>query len=137
MKKFCHSLLSVSLLVFVPEAFASPFTEIERNNDDTNTKVDEIVDNYLESEETLITERVVVDNETMIAEQVLNKKMKLMLRKMKRKMLSKLELTLVRCCSSNMDRDVHRCFEVNGFGGINFLKEPCEHLDNVLKKRKN
>ena len=90
----------------------------------------------MESEETLTTERVVVDNETMIAEQVLNKKMKLMLRKMKRKMLSKLELTLVRCCSSNMDRDVHRCFEVNGFGGINFLKEPCQHLDSVIKKIK-
>ena len=45
-------------------------------------------------------------------------------------------MTLVRCCSSSVDKEVDRCFEVNGFGGINFLKSPCEHLENVLGKLK-
>jgi hypothetical protein len=27
------------------------------------------------------------------------------------------------------DRKVERCFEVNGFGGVNFLEKPCRYLD--------
>ena len=55
--------------------------------------------------------------------------------KMKRKMLSKFELCILRCCSSNRDTKVGRCFEVNGFGGINFLRRPCQLLQVVLEKK--
>ena len=54
--------------------------------------------------------------------------------KMKRKMLSKFELCILRCCSSNRDTKVGRCFEVNGFGGIHFLRRPCQLLQVVLEK---
>merc|ERR1712131_423190 len=39
--------------------------------------------------------------------------------------LSTFELSVVRCCSSNTDDNFGRCFEVNGFGGVNFAVKPC------------
>ena len=63
-------------------------------------------------------------------------------KKMKMKMLTMFELSILRCCSSNRKQKVQRCFEVNGFGGVNFLENPCRHLDmdenieNGLKWRK-
>merc|ERR1739838_77522 len=77
-------------------------------------------------------------NNKYVADEEVTKKNKLITEEtqMRKKMLSRFELTLVRCCSSSVDREVGRCFEVNGFGGINFLKTPCEHLENVLEKLK-
>jgi len=51
-----------------------------------------------------------------------------------KKVLSKYELSVVRCCSSILDMKVGRCFEVNGFGGVHFQKRPCEHFELVLEK---
>ena len=49
------------------------------------------------------------------------------------RVMSRLELSLVRCCSSVLDtfHEVARCFEVNGFGGINFSRRLCTLLDDV------
>ena len=48
--------------------------------------------------------------------------------------LSPLGVALIRCCSSTMDtfHQVARCFEVNGFGGINFSKSLCSFLPDVV-----
>ena len=35
-----------------------------------------------------------------------------------RQLLSKFELAIVRCCSSTSERNLERCFELNGFGAI-------------------
>ena len=53
-------------------------------------------------------------------------------------MLSKLEISLVRCCSSVLDtfQEVARCFEVNGFGGINFSRKLCTHVNDVSGSHK-
>ena len=53
-------------------------------------------------------------------------------------MLSKLEISLVRCCSSVLDtfQEVARCFEVNGFGGINFSQKLCTHVNDVSGSHK-
>merc|ERR1711970_753933 len=53
--------------------------------------------------------------------------------------LSKLELSLIRCCSSRKDRisEVARCFEVNGFGGINFSPSLCSFLTDAAEKLGN
>ena len=50
--------------------------------------------------------------------------------------LSKLEISLVRCCSSTQDtyQEVARCFELNGFGGINFSPKICVFLTYVLEQ---
>ena len=48
--------------------------------------------------------------------------------------LSTFELSVVRCCSSNTDDNFGRCFEVNGFGGVNFAVKPCQYLKNVTSK---
>merc|ERR1712215_438068 len=47
--------------------------------------------------------------------------------------LSSFERTIVRCCSTTSDTNVGRCFEVNGFGGIHFVKAPCELLQRVIQ----
>ena len=51
-----------------------------------------------------------------------------------RKLLSQFELAIVRCCSSTSDRNLDRCFELNGFGAIGFSMRPCQFLDMVLEK---
>merc|ERR1712243_202768 len=53
-------------------------------------------------------------------------------------LLSKLEISLVRCCSSVLDtfQEVARCFEVNGFGGINFSQKLCTHVNDVSGSHK-
>ena len=51
-----------------------------------------------------------------------------------RQLLSKFELAIVRCCSSTSDRNLDRCFELNGFGAIGFSMRPCQFLDMVLEK---
>merc|ERR1711915_390274 len=48
--------------------------------------------------------------------------------------LSNFELSIVRCCSSDTDNSFDRCFEVNGFGGVNFVVEPCQYLKELLSK---
>ena len=48
--------------------------------------------------------------------------------------LSKFELSVVRCCSSDTDNSFDRCFEVNGFGGVNFAVEPCQYLQELILK---
>jgi len=53
-----------------------------------------------------------------------------------KKLLSKYEVSVVRCCSSILDMKVGRCFEVNGFGGVHFQERPCEHFQLVLEKTK-
>ena len=50
-----------------------------------------------------------------------------------KKVLSQFELSIVRCCSVPGDTDVARCFELNGFGGVNFLVSPCNLLKYVKK----
>lgn len=51
-----------------------------------------------------------------------------------RSSLSKIELSVVRCCSSTQDtyQEVARCFELNGFGGMNFSPNICVFLTYVL-----
>merc|ERR1712066_1120641 len=53
--------------------------------------------------------------------------------------LTKLEISLIRCCSSRKDRisEVVRCFEVNGFGGINFSPRLCLFLTDAAEKLGN
>merc|ERR1712215_353421 len=55
----------------------------------------------------------------------------------KNKIFSKYEKTIIKCCSSSEDTSVERCFEVNGFGGINFLKKPCKPLEMILETTNN
>ena len=69
-----------------------------------------------------------IENNNFIDEQRIEKEQK--------KMLSKFELSIVRCCSSILETKVGRCFEVNGFGGIHFLIRPCQLLEVVLGKNR-
>merc|ERR1711915_1133829 len=54
--------------------------------------------------------------------------------KKKDMILTRFELSILRCCSSSMDTHYGRCFEVNGVGGINFSISPCQYLNNVISK---
>ena len=139
MVKTYLSMLALGLLVCVPEAYTGTWIRI-MGEIDQMTNIEEIINKNMESNPNMITEIEMLDNENEIPGEEEKKKMRTKLiteeRRIKKKKLSKFELTLVRCCSSSVDREVGRCFEVNGFGGINFLKEPCEHLDSVLKKIK-
>jgi len=38
------------------------------------------------------------------------------------------------CCTSTTSRTPHRCFEVNEFAGVNFVRSPCRFLKSVEKK---
>jgi hypothetical protein len=79
--------------------------------------MDKIIENNVES----------IENNRIIYKQRIEKKQK--------KMLSKFELAVVRCCSSILDTKVGRCFEANRFGGIHFLRRPCQLLQVVLEKK--
>ena len=134
MKISCSLLfLSLGLLFCIPEAFTTPWTRVQRKHDKMNNE--EIINKDIDTN----SDEKVVDGENEITDEKGNKKTGIKVmpkeKRIKTKM-SKFEITLVRCCSSNRDRNVERCFEVNGFGGIHFLKMPCKHLDNVLKKSK-
>ena len=52
----------------------------------------------------------------------------------KRQTLTKLELAIVRCCSSTSDGYLDRCFALNGFVAIGFSMRPCQFLNLVLEK---
>jgi hypothetical protein len=108
-------LVAISFLVCLTEAFPSLWTRIQETKDKTDN-------NVIADEE--------VKNQIRI-------KLEISERQLKRKMLSKFELSVARCCSSSLDMNVDRCFEVNGFGGIHFLKMPCELLETVLEKLNN
>ena len=54
--------------------------------------------------------------------------------KKKDMILTRFELSILRCCSSSTDTHHGRCFEVNGVGGINFSINPCQYLNNVVSK---
>ena len=43
-----------------------------------------------------------------------------------RQLLSKLELAIVRSCSSTSDEYLDRCFALNGFRAIGFSMRPCQ-----------
>ena len=51
-----------------------------------------------------------------------------------RQLLTQFELAIVRCGSSTSDRNLDRCFELNGFRSIGFSMRPCQFLDMVLEK---
>merc|ERR1712061_805065 len=77
----------------------------------------------------LIEEDIKLNKETNLKED--------MMRNQEIKMnLSQLELSLVRCCSSTLDKNVEvaRCFEVNGFGGVNFSQRLCTFLKDASEK---
>merc|ERR1711988_1349046 len=38
------------------------------------------------------------------------------------------------CCTSTTTSTPHRCFEVNEFAGVNFVRSPCRFLKSVEKK---
>ena len=133
MVKTYLSMLALGLLVCVPEAYTGTWIRI-MGEIDQMTNIEEIINKNMESNPNMITEIEMLDNENEIPGQEEKKKMRT--KQIKKKKLSKFELTLVRCCSSSVDREVGRCFEVNGFGGINFIRTPCEHLENVLRKLK-
>jgi hypothetical protein len=84
---------------------------------------------YLDMDQIREDEEKLIYNNSLIELQRIEKKQK--------KMLSKIELAIVRCCSSILDAKVGRCFEVNGFGGIHFLIRPCQLLQVVLEKNKS
>merc|ERR1711915_1114280 len=48
--------------------------------------------------------------------------------------LSNFEISLIRCCSTFNDAFFGRCFEINGFGGLNFAVNPCRYLREVIEK---
>merc|ERR1711893_186628 len=53
--------------------------------------------------------------------------------------ISSFETAILRCCGSvedNTGYSIPRCFELNGYGGVNFAKNICKHLDTVLSKIK-
>merc|ERR1711868_230437 len=50
--------------------------------------------------------------------------------------ISSFETAILRCCGSIEDNTGYRCFELNGYGGVNFAKNICKHLDKVLSKIK-
>merc|ERR1712183_1148517 len=54
----------------------------------------------------------------------------------KRSMLSNCETATLRCCNSMEDTFIQsgRCFELNDCPGINFVRNPCQHLINVINK---
>ena len=114
MKLLCCTVqLVATLLILIPRTATKPWTrsEISRLNIVGSSDM----------------EKVVVATENMNYEEEVDNQMGIV----KKKKLSKYELTLLRCCSNKMDTQVGRCFEVNGFGGINFLTSPCEYLDEI------
>ena len=134
MKNSCNlPFLALGLLFCIPEVFASPWTRVQPKPDKMINE--EIINHDIDTN----SDEKVVDGENEINDEKGNKKTGIKVMPKEKRIqtkMSKFEITLVRCCSSNRDRNVERCFEVNGFGGIHFLKMPCKHLDNVLKKSK-
>ena len=89
-------------------------------------KLDETINDGLDSSENIkCEEEIVVTKNANDSKRETNEEGN----KPKRKMFSNFELAILRCCPANKDRKVERCFEVNGFGGINFLKKPCRFVD--------
>ena len=82
---------------------------------------------YLDMDQIREDEEKLIDNNSLLDEQRIEKKQK--------KLMTKFELSIVRCCSSILDTEVGRCFEVNGFGGIHFLIRPCQLLQVVLERK--
>eukprot|EP00092_Neocalanus_flemingeri_P001308 GFUD01001396.1.p1 GENE.GFUD01001396.1~~GFUD01001396.1.p1 ORF type:complete len:196 (+),score=55.38 GFUD01001396.1:295-882(+) len=111
--------IAISLLLCVPDADTRVLGNAEKMviANTANEEINIVGENR---DENVNTWREISNTENEIAYEKLRK-------------LSKFELTLVRCCSSNMDTKVGRCFEVNGFGGSHFLKKPCEHLEKISK----
>ena len=94
---------------------------------------------YLNSDENKKNKETVFENRNEVGEDPLDNNANINEEPIKveqKKPLSKYELSIVRCCSSILDMKVGRCFEVNGFGGVHFLKMPCEHFEIVLEKTK-
>eukprot|EP00092_Neocalanus_flemingeri_P072802 GFUD01089683.1.p1 GENE.GFUD01089683.1~~GFUD01089683.1.p1 ORF type:complete len:128 (-),score=21.65 GFUD01089683.1:121-504(-) len=127
MNRSLHLLpLYLSLQLCAAKVLVSPFASTVRNKI-TNTDMIKNVN--------LTLGRILLDTEKEIVSEVAKIKVsKLVVKKRKLKMLTKFELTITRCCSSDIDRRVDRCFEVNGFGGIQFIKRPCEYLQSIIGK---
>jgi len=99
--------------------------ETEKTIDVTDGEEEQKVLNDEETKKTITVEQNIIEKRTEVTNMA--------------NVLSKLELSLIRCCSSRKDRisEVARCFEVNGFGGINFSPSLCSFLTDAVEKLGN
>ena len=107
--------MDVLVMIFVflsPQVSTSPLAKVAKNK------------KYFDLDNILL-EQAVVENKVPIEREYKIKGMKLA-----RRILTDFELSVIRCCSSNIVQNVNRCFEVNGFGGVNFLVNPCGYLNS-------